>query len=158
MSTTKRATLSFTHAIFWGLQESVCQSLRDLPAGCKPQLKQAILLAYRKLSDYYYKFDELPLYIWASSMFLIHFLLHPRLNVLHSLTPALRLMAYSLTVAQMTMPSVISNMLALHSKHSTMTTTQHQLHLPLPFLHHLAAPPLHLKVLRRWISLLGVVT
>ena len=88
-------------------------------------------------------------------MFLIHFLLHPRLNVLQSLTPALRLMAYSPTVAQMTMPSVISNMLALHSKHSTMTTTQHQLHLPLPPLHHLATPPLYLKVLRRWISLCG---
>jgi hypothetical protein len=67
MSTTKRATLSFTHAIFRGLQESVRQSLRDLPAGAAPQLKQAILLAHRKLSDYYFKFDESPLYIWASS-------------------------------------------------------------------------------------------
>ena len=155
MSTTKHATLSFTHAIFRGLQESMHQSLRDLPAGCEPQLKQAILLAHRKLSDYYYKFDESPLYIWASSMFLIHFLLHPRLNILQSLTPALHLMAYLPTVAQMTMPSVISNMLALHLKNSTMTTTQHQPHLPLPPLHHLATPPLYLKVLRRWISLLG---
>ena len=67
MSTTKCATLSFTHAIFRGLQESVRQSLRDLPAGAAPQLKQAILLAHRKLSDYYYKFDESPLYVWASS-------------------------------------------------------------------------------------------
>jgi hAT family C-terminal dimerisation region len=86
MSTTKHATLSFTHAIFRGLQESVRQSLRDLPADCEPLLKQSILLAHRKLSDYYYKFDESPLYIWASSRSLSRFL-HERLNFLAVLDP-----------------------------------------------------------------------
>jgi hypothetical protein len=144
MSTTKRATLSFTHAIFRGLQESVRQSLRDLPADCEPHLKQSILLAHRKLSDYYYKFDESPLYIWASSMFLSHFL-HPRLTFLQSLTPVSRLMDYLLTAMEMTTLSVISTRLVLYSKASTMRATRSRLYLrqqrqrPLGLLHHPAA-------------------
>ncbi|KIY46286.1 hypothetical protein FISHEDRAFT_66508 [Fistulina hepatica ATCC 64428] len=68
MSMTKKATLSFTHAVFRGLQESVRQSLKGLPDSATPYLKQGLLKAHRKLSDYYYKFDESTLYVWASIM------------------------------------------------------------------------------------------
>jgi hypothetical protein len=67
MSATKHSTLSFTHAIFRGLQDSVKDSLRSLPYGSSPELRNAVLNAHRKLSDYYFKFDQSPFYVWASS-------------------------------------------------------------------------------------------
>ena len=72
MSATKRATLSFTHAIFRGLQESVRNTLRNLPANSSLKLKHAIMQAHRKLSDYFYKFDESYFCIWSSSEFSVY--------------------------------------------------------------------------------------
>lgn len=66
MSTTKRPMLSSTHAIFQGLQDSLTDSLRSLPINTPTLLRQALLNAHRKLSDYYGKFDESPYYTWAS--------------------------------------------------------------------------------------------
>ena len=66
MMTTKRSMLSSTQAIFRGLQESLQDSLRELPDDTPPRLKNALIKAHRKLSDYYTKFDESPYYIWAS--------------------------------------------------------------------------------------------
>jgi hypothetical protein len=66
MSTTKQSMLSSTQAIFRGLQESLQDSLRELPDDTPPRLKNALITAYRKLSDYYTKFDESPYYIWSS--------------------------------------------------------------------------------------------
>jgi len=68
MSTTKRLMLSSTHAIFRGLQDSLAESLRSLPNNIPPLLRQALLNAHRKLSDYYGKSDESPYYTWASRM------------------------------------------------------------------------------------------
>src|SRR5712672_2691750 len=65
MSTTKRPMLSSTHAIFWGLQDSLAESLRSLPNNTPPLLRQVLLNAHRKLSDYYRKSDESPYYTWA---------------------------------------------------------------------------------------------
>jgi hypothetical protein len=67
MSATKHSTLSFTHAIFRGLQDSVKASLHSLPHGSSPELREAVLKAHCKLSDYYFKFDQSPFYVWASS-------------------------------------------------------------------------------------------
>ena len=66
MSTTKRPMLSSTHAIYRGLQESLCESLRNLPNNTLPQLKLGLLRAHQKLSDYYDKIDDSPYYIWSS--------------------------------------------------------------------------------------------
>ena len=66
MSTTKRPMLSSTHAIFQGLQDSLTDSLRSLPINTPTLLRQALLNAHWKLSDYYGKFDESPYYTWAS--------------------------------------------------------------------------------------------
>lgn len=76
MSMSKHPTLSFTHAIFHGLQESVKNALRDLPREAHGRLKIAIVAAHRKLSDYYYHYNQSHLYVWASSEWLldIHFM------------------------------------------------------------------------------------
>ncbi|KAG6893011.1 hypothetical protein C0992_011601, partial [Termitomyces sp. T32_za158] len=66
MSTTKQSMLSTTHAIFRGLQEKIKEALTDLPAGTSPNLVKGLTDAHQKLSDYYYKFDESPLYTWAT--------------------------------------------------------------------------------------------
>jgi len=66
MSTTKKSMLSSTQAIFRGLQESLQNSLRELPNNAPPRLKQALVKAHRQLSEYYTKFDESPYYIWSS--------------------------------------------------------------------------------------------
>jgi hypothetical protein len=66
MSTTKRPMLSWTHAIFRGLQDCLQDSIRSLPSNTPVLLRQGLLNAHRKLSDYYGKSDESPYYTWAS--------------------------------------------------------------------------------------------
>ncbi|KAG1731486.1 uncharacterized protein EDB91DRAFT_1238927 [Suillus paluster] len=66
MSTTKCSMLSSTQAIFCGLQESLQKSLHKLPNNTLPHLKDSLIKAHQKLSDYYTKFDESPFYIWSS--------------------------------------------------------------------------------------------
>jgi hypothetical protein len=71
MSTTKRPMLSWTHAIFRGLQDSISDSLRSLPNNTPASLRQGLLNAHWKLSDYYGKSDESPYYTWAPRMYCI---------------------------------------------------------------------------------------
>jgi hypothetical protein len=67
MSATQRSSvLSTTHAIFRGLQEHVLNIFQSLPADTPQIISNSLLDAYRKLSDYYYKFDESPFYCWAA--------------------------------------------------------------------------------------------
>ncbi|PBK63979.1 hypothetical protein ARMSODRAFT_839521, partial [Armillaria solidipes] len=66
MSTTKISMLSTTHAIFWGLQDHLKKVLRSLPDGISPRLRDGVIAAHEKLSEYYYKYDESPLYTWAA--------------------------------------------------------------------------------------------
>ena len=68
MSTTKSPMLSTTHAIFRGLQEDLRQSLTELPDSSPSYLKNSLVKAHQKLSDYYTKLDDSPFYIWASCM------------------------------------------------------------------------------------------
>ena len=68
MSTTKRATLSHVHAIFKGLQDDLRKALSELPASTPGCIRDGLVNAHCKLSDYYYKSDESPYYIWASSV------------------------------------------------------------------------------------------
>ena len=69
MSTTKTSVLSTTPAIFCGLQDDLKQSLTELPTSAPSGLKTSLVKAHHKLSDYYTKLDESPLYIWASRLF-----------------------------------------------------------------------------------------
>src|SRR5712672_172650 len=65
MSTTKSPKLLTTHAIFQGLQDDIKGILRSLPNLVLPNLKCGLTDAHCKLSNYYYKYDKSPFYIWA---------------------------------------------------------------------------------------------
>ena len=78
MSTTKDPMLSWTHAIFRGLQDSLADSLSSLPNNTPAPLRQGLLNAHRKLSDYYGKSDASPYYTWASRMFALYYNTLPR--------------------------------------------------------------------------------
>jgi hypothetical protein len=58
--------LSYTHAIFRGLQDDIKTSLREFAITTPSILRNGLLDAYRKLSDYYYKIDASPFYTWAA--------------------------------------------------------------------------------------------
>lgn len=66
MSTTSKPMLSSTHSAFRGLQRTLRDKLKQLPADAPPELVEGLTNAHRKLSDYYYKYDESPFYIWAA--------------------------------------------------------------------------------------------
>ncbi len=66
MSTTKISMLSSMHTIFRGLQDHLKDVLRTLPEDISPRLRNGVIAAHDKLSEYYYKYDELPLYTWAA--------------------------------------------------------------------------------------------
>ena len=66
MSTKKQPMLSTTHAIFCGLQDEVCNALHSHPDSTSPMIKNGLLAAHQKPSEYYYHFDLLPFYIWAA--------------------------------------------------------------------------------------------
>jgi hypothetical protein len=68
MSTTKGASvLSTTHGIFRGLQAHIVDIIRNLPESLPIKIRNGLVAAHVKLSDYYYKFDESPFYTWAAS-------------------------------------------------------------------------------------------
>jgi hypothetical protein len=69
MSTTSSPMLSTTHAIFRGLQDELKNILRSLSDNVSPNIKAALIKAHRKLSDYFYKFDESPYPLWAARKF-----------------------------------------------------------------------------------------
>ena len=54
MSTTKRPVLSFTHTVFRGLQEDIRTSIRELSVATPSALRNGLIEAHTKLSDYYY--------------------------------------------------------------------------------------------------------
>ncbi|KAG2132135.1 uncharacterized protein EDB93DRAFT_928857 [Suillus bovinus] len=66
MSTTKRPMLSSAHAIFRGLEESLRDDLANLPDSAPTKIRLALINAHRKLSDYFFKIDDSPYYVWAS--------------------------------------------------------------------------------------------
>jgi hypothetical protein len=49
-----------THSIFSGLQKTLKDKLTALPPNSDPELVDGLTKAHRKLSDYYYKFDQSP--------------------------------------------------------------------------------------------------
>ena len=66
MSGTKGlSTLSTTH-IFRGLQEHVADIIRFFPASSHPKIKDGLLNAHCKLSNYYYKYDQSPFHTWSA--------------------------------------------------------------------------------------------
>lgn len=74
MSTTKKPMLSSALAIFRGLQDHLRGILRELPDSSPPQLRQGLVEAHEKLSEYFYRIDESPFYTWSSckSLFIDH--------------------------------------------------------------------------------------
>ena len=71
MSATRTPMLSTMHAVFHGLQDDIRDILRDLPDTASPSLKKGLTDAHLKLSDYYYKIDASPFYLWSSRKFYI---------------------------------------------------------------------------------------
>ncbi|KAF8799840.1 hypothetical protein BYT27DRAFT_7227677 [Phlegmacium glaucopus] len=65
MSKTKEPMLSIVHAIFWGLQDHIRSILIELPNSAPVQLRNGLLEAHKKLSEYYYQSDESPFYTWS---------------------------------------------------------------------------------------------
>lgn len=59
-------TLSMVHAVLKTLQDHVQKAFIELPLSAPPSLKTGLLNAHTKLSNYYYKMDESPYYVWAS--------------------------------------------------------------------------------------------
>ncbi|TDL20880.1 hypothetical protein BD410DRAFT_725041 [Rickenella mellea] len=64
MSATKDSTLSSVNAVFKRLQDQVRKTLRDLLSTAPPELRDSLLQAHRKLSDYFSTFDASPYYTW----------------------------------------------------------------------------------------------
>ena len=69
MSTTKKPMLSTVHAIFRGLEDHVKTILETLPDNAQSQLRDGLVAAHQKLSEYYYRSDESPYYTWAASAY-----------------------------------------------------------------------------------------
>jgi hypothetical protein len=73
MSTTKKPMLSQTHAIFRTLQSAVKSSICNLPVPIDPtrnaaqrNLRNGLVQAHLKLSEYFSRFDTSPYYLWAA--------------------------------------------------------------------------------------------
>ncbi|TBU21720.1 hypothetical protein BD311DRAFT_677708, partial [Dichomitus squalens] len=75
MSVTKRPTVSEVDAVFRGLQEHLRECIRELPESTPRPLRDGLINAHYKLSDYSYLFEGSPFYTWASRM-LSHHLSH----------------------------------------------------------------------------------
>jgi hypothetical protein len=74
-SATRTPILSTMYAIFHGLQKDIHNILSDLPDMALPSLKKGLTNAHLKLSDYYYKIDASPFYLWSSCKSYIQFIL-----------------------------------------------------------------------------------
>jgi len=53
--------------MFWGLQEHIRSTLAELPDSAPTELRDGLVEAHQKLSEYYYRSDESPFYTWAAS-------------------------------------------------------------------------------------------
>ncbi|KAE9401927.1 hypothetical protein BT96DRAFT_817219, partial [Gymnopus androsaceus JB14] len=73
MSTTSKPMLSTTFAIFWGLQDELRKTIKELPHNVDPLLRTGLVDAFMKLSKYYGKFDESQYYTWAARGYFILF-------------------------------------------------------------------------------------
>lgn len=93
MSATKTPMLSSIHAIFCGLQAEI-KDILCKEQGLSPQLIQGLSDAHIKLSEYYYKFDQSPFYLWASrKSCLVNFFWPIRLKQLLVLDPRISYLA-----------------------------------------------------------------
>ncbi|KAJ8089160.1 hypothetical protein PM082_014408 [Marasmius tenuissimus] len=74
--------LSTTHTVFRGLQDTLKDKILSLlTTATDPRLKEGLIAAHQKLSNYYYKFDQSFYYTWAS-------LLDPRIGYVGLLADA----------------------------------------------------------------------
>ncbi|KAH9915973.1 uncharacterized protein BXZ73DRAFT_22372, partial [Epithele typhae] len=63
MSSTNAITLSSVQGVFRDLQDHVLLAFKSLPDTAPPSLKQGLLNAHRKLSDYFNQTDSSPFYL-----------------------------------------------------------------------------------------------
>ena len=131
MSSSKHVTLSKVHAIFKTLQFTSTSVLLKLPDNAPIKLRTGLISALHKLSDYYYKFDQSPYYIWASSESKL-----PNPNtVSYSSSICLPVLdpwiGYDAFCRDLMMTSYFKSMSQLHFKvyESTMTSSMHQRYL-----------------------------
>lgn len=76
--------LSTTHAVFHGLQQQLKLIISGLPASADLALKQGLIHAHLKLSDYFTKFNDSGYYIWAARSFIL-FMISTRVGGLNQL-------------------------------------------------------------------------
>ncbi|KAH8827443.1 ribonuclease H-like domain-containing protein [Flagelloscypha sp. PMI_526] len=68
MSSTKKPMLCHTHKVFRSLQKDLRKMIVELPENddsSTVRLREGLVAAHKKLSDYYFKFDQTPYYHWA---------------------------------------------------------------------------------------------
>lgn len=65
MSATMTPMLLTTLAIFYGLQDDIKTILHGLTTAVPHSIKMGLINAHRKLSEYYFKYNESPFYTWA---------------------------------------------------------------------------------------------
>jgi hypothetical protein len=70
MSAKKQSMLSTTHVIFCGLQQHLKTIIKELPTDVDPALKEGLVNAHRKLSDYFTKFDQSRYCTWAACLYI----------------------------------------------------------------------------------------
>jgi hypothetical protein len=66
MSSTEKTTLSAAYGIFTGLQDDVRTHLKDHTDGIPAALKNGLVDAHDKLSEYFRKTDASPYYLWSA--------------------------------------------------------------------------------------------
>lgn len=73
MSATKKPMLSQTHAVFRTLQSALKSNICNLPVSSDPtrvaaqkKLRDGLVKAHLKLSEYFSRFDTSPYYLWAA--------------------------------------------------------------------------------------------
>ena len=163
MSTTKAPMLSTTHAIFRGLQDNIKEILRSLPNSVSPGIKLGLMDAHRKLSDYYYKYDASPFYIWAACKWgfveTISFLIMSTKCLIHaSLIKAWRWIMATIKLFPITLKSRGQTYSPTLTKITPFTTQHHHCRLLPLSRHHLLMArlrsPSRLDIAERWITLL----
>ena len=77
MSATSHPTLFMCYAILRGLQDSLADHLSRLPSASTPiELRDGLIDAHAKLSNYHYIINQSPYYLWACREYSVDFVLH----------------------------------------------------------------------------------
>jgi hypothetical protein len=149
--------VSTVHAVFCGLQEHIKEILQNLPDTALPQLRNGLLAAHQKLSEYYYRSDESLYYTWAASQYCYssHFRKVADSSIIQSVTLA-SCTKVSKKILQMNLSFLPTSRLPRkiynNSTRSNMPVVLDHL-IPAPLRLAVHRPPLLFLVLRRKLTL-----